>query len=210
MKKVAIIMAATSELPVVRKATDVLRGSTSLRAACLLRPPDAGTGAVFRRARAGARLRRHSSLPAGMAASPRRGDGRRHDAAGHRHPHQKLAGRTDALLATVQMPSASRWRRSPSTGRKTAAFLAAQILALSDETLTEKLEARRAADRGGDPRKGPPAQRRGSQSLIQKTERVTMKLIYPERPKTICPGQRPLPAEVQDDCTGKDGVFDPA
>ena len=51
----------------------------------------------------------------------------------------------DALLATVQMPSGIPVATVALNGAKNAAWLAAQILALSDETLAEKLCAERVA-----------------------------------------------------------------
>ena len=51
----------------------------------------------------------------------------------------------DALLATVQMPSGIPVATVAIDGAKNAAFLAAEILALGDVELTEKLEAQRAA-----------------------------------------------------------------
>ena len=51
----------------------------------------------------------------------------------------------DALLATVQMPSGIPVATVALNGAKNAAWLAAQILALSDEALAEKLYAERVA-----------------------------------------------------------------
>ena len=50
----------------------------------------------------------------------------------------------DALLATVQMPSGIPVATVAINGAKNAAVLAAQILAVSDEALAERLEAARA------------------------------------------------------------------
>ena len=52
----------------------------------------------------------------------------------------------DALLATVQMPSGIPVATVAIDGATNAALLAAEILALSDEELAEKLEAKRAKD----------------------------------------------------------------
>ena len=52
----------------------------------------------------------------------------------------------DALLATVQMPSGIPVATVAINGAKNAAVLAAQILAVSDDELAAKLDARRAAD----------------------------------------------------------------
>ena len=53
----------------------------------------------------------------------------------------------DALLSTVQMPSGIPVATVAIGGAANAALLAAEILALSDEALAERLEARRAAER---------------------------------------------------------------
>lgn len=50
----------------------------------------------------------------------------------------------DALLSTVQMPSGIPVATVALNGAKNAAWLAAEILALADPALTEKLEAARA------------------------------------------------------------------
>ena len=50
----------------------------------------------------------------------------------------------DALLATVQMPSGIRVATVAINGAKNAAVLAAQILAVSDDALADKLDAARA------------------------------------------------------------------
>lgn len=51
----------------------------------------------------------------------------------------------DALLATVQMPGGIPVATVAVNGAKNAAVLAAQILAVSDDTLAQKLEQQRAA-----------------------------------------------------------------
>ena len=52
----------------------------------------------------------------------------------------------DALLSTVQMPSGIPVATVAINGAANAAILAAQMLALSDEELGAKLDAKRAAD----------------------------------------------------------------
>ena len=65
--------------------------------------------------------------------------------AGHRHPHEgRRCGRTDALLATVQMPSGIPVATVAINGAKNAAVLAAQILAVIDDALAAKLDAQRS------------------------------------------------------------------
>ena len=53
----------------------------------------------------------------------------------------------DALLATVQMPTGIPVATVAIEGAGNAALLAAQILALSDDALSKKLEDKRMADR---------------------------------------------------------------
>ena len=52
----------------------------------------------------------------------------------------------DALLSTVQMPSGIPVATVAINGAKNAAVLAAQILAVSDEALAARLDAKRASD----------------------------------------------------------------
>ena len=52
----------------------------------------------------------------------------------------------DALLATVQMPSGIPVATVAINGGVNAALLAAQIIAVSDEKLAEKLDAKRRSD----------------------------------------------------------------
>ena len=58
-------------------------------------------------------------------------------------------GGLDALLATVQMPSGIPVATVAVNGAANAAFLAIQMLALSDETLAAKLETNKEAMRAG-------------------------------------------------------------
>ena len=52
----------------------------------------------------------------------------------------------DALLSTVQMPSGIPVATVAINGAVNAALLAAQIIAVSDKALADKLDAKRAAD----------------------------------------------------------------
>ncbi|MBR3971812.1 MAG: 5-(carboxyamino)imidazole ribonucleotide mutase, partial [Ruminococcus sp.] len=52
----------------------------------------------------------------------------------------------DALLSTVQMPSGIPVATVAINGAANAAFLAAEIISLSDDALAQKLDARRKAD----------------------------------------------------------------
>ncbi len=58
-------------------------------------------------------------------------------------------GGMDALLSTVQMPSGIPVATVAIDGAVNAALLSIQILAVEDQTLAEKLDAKRAADANG-------------------------------------------------------------
>ena len=58
----------------------------------------------------------------------------------------KIAGGLDALLSTVQMPSGIPVATVAVDGAVNAALLAIQILAVTDEDLAAKLDAKRIAD----------------------------------------------------------------
>lgn len=147
MKKVGIVMGSDSDLPVVRKATDVLNQ--------LHIPFEAHIYSAHRtpeEARDFARNARSQGFGviiafAGMAA----------------HLAGAIAANTtlpvigvpckggamdglDALLSTVQMPTGIPVATVALGGGSNAAFLAAQILALGDEELTLALEQRRQQD----------------------------------------------------------------
>ena len=145
MKKVGIVMGSKSDLPVVEKAAQVLR---ELDVPCEMhiysahRTPDEA-GAFARNAAengfgviiAAAGMAAH--LAGAMAANtvlpvigiPCRGP---------------VFDGMDALLSTVQMPSGIPVATVAVDGAKNAGFLAAEILAVSDEALSEKLKAQRA------------------------------------------------------------------
>ena len=141
MRKVAVIMGSTSDLPVAEKAIQVLKEyeiETEVRVLSAHRCPN--------EAREFASSARESGFSciialAGMAA----------------HLAGAMAANTtlpvigipckganfdgmDALLATVQMPSGIPVATVAVDGAKNAAILAIQMLALSDEGLAEKLE----------------------------------------------------------------------
>lgn len=146
MKKVAIIMGSDSDWPVVKGACTVLKDFGVPYEAHILsahRTPEAA--AAFAKS---ARAEGYGVIlcAAGMAA----------------HLAGAFAANTtlpvigipmkggamdglDALLATVQMPSGIPVATVALNGAKNAAWLAAEILALSDDTLAGKLEAERAA-----------------------------------------------------------------
>ena len=147
MKKVAIIMGSASDLPVVRKGIDML---TSLEI-----PYEVHVYSAHRTPREAAQFTSNARengfgviiAAAGMAA----------------HLAGAVAANTtlpvigipcksaqldgmDALLATVQMPTGIPVATVAIDGAANAALLAAQILALSDEGLAQKLIDKRAAD----------------------------------------------------------------
>ncbi|MDO5601747.1 MAG: 5-(carboxyamino)imidazole ribonucleotide mutase [Oscillospiraceae bacterium] len=141
MKKVAVIMGSDSDLPVVKKAVDKLRE--------LDIPYEAHVMSAHRTPAAAANFAAHAAengfgviiAAAGMAAH----------LAGVLAAHTTLPvigipiasgglGGLDALLATVQMPSGIPVATVAVGGAVNAAVLAAQMLALSDEGLAEKLK----------------------------------------------------------------------
>ena len=147
MKKVGIIMGSDSDLPIVKKATDMLKSLDvpfEVHVYSAHRTPvEARDFALSARANGfGAIL-----AFAGMAA----------------HLAGALAANTtipvigvpckggaldgiDALLSTVQMPTGIPVATVALNGGANAALLAAQILAVSDEALAAKLDAKRASD----------------------------------------------------------------
>ena len=150
MKKVGIVMGSDSDLPVVRKATEMLKS--------LEIPFEAHVISAHRspeKARSFALAARENGFgvmicAAGMAA----------------HLAGVFAAATtlpvigipvksavldgmDALLATVQMPSGMPVATVAINGASNAALLAAQILAVEDEGLAKKLQALREKQTAG-------------------------------------------------------------
>ena len=147
MKKVGIIMGSDSDLPIIRKATDMLKAleipfEVHIYSAHRT-PVEARDFAVNARANGFGCI----IAAAGMAA----------------HLAGAIAANTtlpvigipckggmmdglDALLATVQMPSGIPVATVAVNGGVNAALLAAQILAVSDDALAARLDAKRAAD----------------------------------------------------------------
>jgi 5-(carboxyamino)imidazole ribonucleotide mutase len=147
MKKVGLIMGSDSDLPIVRKAMDLL---TELDI-----PFEAHIYSAHRTPEEAARFAKEARengfgvliAAAGMAA----------------HLAGAIAANTtlpvigipcksaafdgmDALLSTVMMPSGIPVATVAVDGSKNAALLAAEILAVEDATLAEKLLERRKAD----------------------------------------------------------------
>ena len=147
MKKVGIIMGSDSDLPIVKKAVDMLKVleipfEVHIYSAHRT-PAEARDFAVNARANGFGVL----IAAAGMAA----------------HLAGAIAANTtlpvigipckggmmdglDALLATVQMPTGIPVATVAVGGGANAALLAAQILAVSDDALAAKLDAKRKAD----------------------------------------------------------------
>lgn len=147
MKKVGIIMGSDSDLPVVKKATDMLKALDipfEVHVYSAHRTPAEardfalnaranGFGAILAFAGMAAHLAgalaANTTLP--VIGVPCKGG---------------MVDGLDALLSTVQMPTGIPVATVAINGGANAALLAAQILAVSDETLAEKLDAKRTAD----------------------------------------------------------------
>ena len=144
MKKVAIIMGSDSDLPVVRKAADTLQSfgvpyemhiysahRTPVQARDFaLNARSNGFGAIIAAAGMAAHLAgamaANTTLPViGIPVS------------------SKWFGGMDALLSTVQMPSGMPVATVAIDGAANAALLAIQMLAITDEALAAKLDAKR-------------------------------------------------------------------
>ena len=147
MKKVGIVMGSDSDLPVIQKATDLLKALEipfEVHVYSAHRTPAEARDFAF-----SAREKGFGVLiaAAGMAA----------------HLAGAVAANTtlpvigipckgpvldglDALLSTVQMPSGVPVAAVGINNGANAALLAAQILAVEDADLAERLAARRAAD----------------------------------------------------------------
>ena len=142
MKKVAVIMGSDSDLPVVQKAISKLKEfgvETEAHVMSAHRTPEQacsfaknaranGFGVILaaagKAAHLGGVLAAHTTLPViGIPIKSSTLDG------------------LDALLSTVQMPSGIPVATVAIDGAENAAILAVQMLALSDDTLAEKLSA---------------------------------------------------------------------
>ena len=142
--KVAVVMGAESDLPVVKKAIDQLDAlgvEREVRVLSAHRTPEeackfaagakeAGFGVLIGAAGKAAHLAGvmagHTTLP--VIGIPVKGS---------------FLDGLDALLATVQMPSGIPVATVAINGAKNAAVLAAQILAVSDDELAARLDAAR-------------------------------------------------------------------
>lgn len=147
MKKVGIIMGSDSDLPILRKTMDTLKG-LEIPFECHIfsahRTPEearhfalnaraSGFGVLIAAAGMAAHLAgaiaANSTLPViGIPCKGPNFDG------------------MDALLSTVQMPSGIPVATVAVNGGVNAALLAAEIIAVSDDALAEKLDVKRKAD----------------------------------------------------------------
>ena len=149
MKKVAIIMGSDSDLPIAEKAAAQLKALDipfEVHVMSAHRTPDEacafaksakenGFGVLISIAGMAAHL---GGVLAANTTLPIIGV-----------PGKSSFEGLDALLATVQMPSGIPVATVAVNGSKNAAILAAQMLALSDETLAGKLEAFKAEMEAG-------------------------------------------------------------
>ncbi len=144
MKKVGIIMGSTSDMPVVKKAQEVLESlgvPSEMHVYSAHRTP-----AEARQFAEGARENGFGVIiaAAGMAAhlAGAMAAGTTLPVIGI--PINSALGGLDALLSTVQMPSGIPVAAVAIDGAKNAAWLAAEILAVEDAALAEKIAAFRA------------------------------------------------------------------
>ena len=147
MKKVGIVMGSDSDLPIIRKATDVLTGLEipfEVHVYSAHRTPEEakefaknarsnGFGVMIAAAGMAAHLAgavaANTTLPViGIPCNSGKFDG------------------MDALLSTVMMPTGIPVATVAVDGGANAALLAAQILAVSDAALACRLDAKRASD----------------------------------------------------------------
>ena len=147
MKKVGIVMGSDSDLPILRKAMDTLDN--------LGIPFEAHVYSAHRtpeQARDFALHARENGFGALIAAAGMAAHLAGAIAANTTVPVIDIPCKStnldgiDALLSTVQMPSGIPVATVAINGAVNAALLAAQIIAVSDKALADKLDAKRAAD----------------------------------------------------------------
>lgn len=148
MKKVAIILGSDSDLPVVQKAADTLRALEvpyEMHIYSAHRTPeqardfsatarDRGFGVLI----AAAGMAAH--LAGALAANTTL------PVIGIPMKSSTFSNGIDALLSTVQMPNGIPVATVAVDGAVNAALLAAQMLAITDETLAQKLDDKRRSD----------------------------------------------------------------
>lgn len=147
MKKVGIIMGSDSDLPIIKKATDMLKSlqipfEVHIYSAHRT-PVEARDFALNARANGFGVLIAAAGMAAHLAGAI---------AANTTLPvigipckSSNLDG-MDALLSTVQMPTGIPVATVAINGAANAALLAAQIIAVEDKDLAQKLDAKRASD----------------------------------------------------------------
>ena len=147
MKKVGIVMGSDSDLPILRKSMDTLDA--------LGIPFEAHVYSAHRtpeQARDFALHARENSFGAIIAAAGMAAHLAGAIAANTTLPVIGIPCKStyldgiDALLSTVQMPSGIPVATVAINGAVNAALLAAQIIAVSDKALADKLDAKRASD----------------------------------------------------------------
>ena len=147
MKKVGIVMGSDSDLPILRKAMDTL-SALDIPFECHVysahrTPVEARDFAVNARANGFGCIIAAAGMAAHLAGAV---------AANTTLPvigipcKGGMMDGLDALLATVQMPSGIPVATVAVNGGVNAALLAAQILAVSDPEIAEKLDTKRASD----------------------------------------------------------------
>ena len=146
MKKVGIIMGSDSDLPVVEKAINVLKDFSipfEVHIYSAHRTPEQARAFAL-----GARENGFGVMicAAGMAAHLAGAIAANTTVPVIGIPIKSSLDGLDALLSTVQMPSGIPVATVAINGAANAAFLAAEIISLSDEELAAKLDARRKSD----------------------------------------------------------------
>lgn len=146
MKKVGIIMGSDSDLPVVEKAINVLNDFNipfEIHIYSAHRTPEqARTFAISARENDFGVI----ICAAGMAAHLAGAIAANTTVPVIGIPIKSSLDGLDALLSTVQMPSGIPVATVAINGAANAAFLAAEIISLTDDSLAKKLDARRQAD----------------------------------------------------------------
>ena len=147
MKKVGIIMGSDSDLPIIKKATDMLKSleipfEVHIYSAHRT-PVEARDFAVSARENGFGVLIAAAGMAAHLAGAI---------AANTTLPvigipcKSSVLDGMDALLSTVQMPTGIPVATVAINGGANAALLAAQIIAVEDKELADRLDAKRASD----------------------------------------------------------------
>ncbi len=146
MKKVGIIMGSDSDLPVVEKAINVLKDFDipfEVHIYSAHRTPEQARAFAIDARKNGFGV---MICAAGMAAHLAGAIAANTTIPVIGIPIKSSLDGLDALLSTVQMPSGIPVATVAINGAANAAFLAAEIISLSDDDLAQKLDARRKAD----------------------------------------------------------------